>query len=125
MFSCAEEVIEKPKNLIPKDEMVQILYDLCLINSATHTNPSILEQHHIEAMPYIYKKYGIDSAQFVNSDTYYASKPLEYETIYKEVAEIFEREKEALESKRRKLNDSIRTKADKRKVKASKKDSLD
>ncbi len=39
LFSCGEEVIEKPINLIPKEKMIDILYDLAIINAAKSSGP--------------------------------------------------------------------------------------
>ena len=114
LYSCSEEAIKKPENLIPREKMSQILYDLALFNSAKSTNPGILEENNIEAMSYLYKKHGIDSAQFVNSDIYYASRPVEYEAIYKKVEQRLEREKDILEEERKRVSDSVRIEAEKR-----------
>lgn len=124
LLSCAEEAIKKPENLIPREKMSLILYDLALVNSAKSTNPAILRDHNIETMPYIYEKYGIDSVQFVNSDIYYASRPAEYETIYRVVEQRLEKEKEEMEEERRRVSDSVRIEAEKRREAQLKKDSV-
>lgn len=124
LLSCAEETIKKPEDLIPKEKMTKILYDLAILNSARSINPSVLDNNDIEVMPYIYKKYGIDSAQFVNSDIYYASRPLDYEAIYGKVSSRLEREKETLEKKRREVNDSVREAAESRRLQEDGKDSI-
>lgn len=124
LLSCVEEAIKKPENLIPREKMSLILYDLALVNSAKSTNPAILREHNIEIMPYIYEKYGIDSAQFVNSDIYYASRPAEYETIYRVVEQRLQKEKEEMEEERRRVSDSVRIEAEKRREAQQKKDSV-
>lgn len=107
-WGCDEEVVPKPDNLIPGEKMVDILYDLALINAAKSTNPGILEDNGIETMDYLYKKHGIDSLQFARSDLYYASRPLDYEAIYKRLELRLEREQEELEEARSIRTDSIR-----------------
>jgi hypothetical protein len=114
LLSCAEEVIQKPDNLIPTKKMTHILYDIAIINAAKNTNPWILKENNVETMDYIYGKYGIDSSQFVLSDTYYASRPLEYEAIYKKVDARLAKERDSLEERRRMESDSIRIKAEAR-----------
>lgn len=94
LFSCGEEVVEKPVNLISKDKMIDILYDLAIINAAKSSGPTVMENMNFEPMDYIYNKYQVDSAQFVNSDLYYASLPLEYEDIYKKLENRITDEKE-------------------------------
>jgi hypothetical protein len=81
-FSCQEKLIKEPENLIPKDKMAAIYYDLALVTSAKNTNKQVLVTQGIETMNYIYLKHNIDSLQFVESDVYYASNPLVYKEIY-------------------------------------------
>ena len=94
LFSCGEEVVEKPINLIPKEKMIDILYDLAIINAAKSSGPKVMDNMNFEPMEYIYNKYEIDSIQFVTSDLYYASLPLEYEDIYKNLENRITKEKE-------------------------------
>lgn len=107
MGSCAEKLLEKPNNLIPKDKMVDILNDLAILNAAKSTNVAILRNHDIEPMEYIFTKYEIDSVQFVESDRYYASIPEEHEKIYIAVEAKLEQEEERL-SFAKKERDSIK-----------------
>ena len=112
LLACGEKVIEKPENLIPKDQMALILYDLAIINAAKSTNPRYLIDRNFESMPFIYRKYGIDSVQFVQSDIYYASIPDEYESIYKVVEARLDREKKEVDQGENRISDSIRRIAD-------------
>lgn len=98
--------MEKPDNLISKDEMISLLYDLAVLNAAKSTDANILRDNHIETMEYLYNKYSIDSIQFVRSDAYYASMPEEYEAIYKGVESKLQKEKKKIE----KANDSLNLK---------------
>ena len=66
--SCVEKIIKEPENLISKDKMTAIFYDLAIVTAAKNTNNEILEKNNIEAMNYIYTKHGIDSLQFIESD---------------------------------------------------------
>lgn len=122
-MACAEEAIEKPDNLIPRERMAEILYDLAIINAANSTNPSLLQDNNVRAMPYIFDKYGIDSTQFMSSDIYYASRPADYESIYKVVEARLKVQKDSMEEERRKISDSIRTEAEKRRLTEARKDS--
>ena len=36
--SCAEELVEKPDNLIPEDKMVAIIKEMAIVNAAKATN---------------------------------------------------------------------------------------
>ena len=122
VVACDEKVIEKPENLIPREKMINIYFDLSLINAGKAIDPITLEKSKIEPMSYIYKKYAIDSAQFMSSDLYYAAIPEEYEKIYRTLetrleeyrTRIIEERERASDSARRRLNnkpvltDSIR-----------------
>src|SRR5690606_2823410 len=101
LVSCNEKIVEKPKNLIPQEKMVAILYDISLLNAARSINESILIEHDVEPMAYIYNKYKIDSLQLVKSDTYYASLPTVYETIYTQIKDRLAKEEELMEAERK------------------------
>jgi len=107
LFSCGEEVIDMPVNLISKEKMIDILYDMAIINAAKINAPQIMEDRNFAPMQYIYNKYEIDSIQFVSSDLYYASKPLEYEDIYEKLEERIKKEKERFEKQNEEEKDGL------------------
>ncbi len=107
-LACAEKVVEQPENLIPKDKMTHILCDLALLNSTQSAFPGAFDKTGVDIMEFLYKKYDIDSTQFAQSDLYYASIPLEYQSIYEDVEAMIESKKEALEEVTKKRNDSVR-----------------
>jgi hypothetical protein len=98
LFSCAEELIQKPENLIPQDKMVLIFKELAIVNAAKGTNIGNLKDNGIEPTTYLFEKFDIDSAQFVDSDRYYASKPLLYETMYIDVETRLENQRIQLDA---------------------------
>jgi len=107
---------EKPKNLISKNKMVDILIDVRLISSANATNKKIMEDHGINPETYVFTKHDIDSLQFALSNDYYAFYSKEYEAIYTKVIDsLKELEsfykalelKEEEEAKAKKKQDSI------------------
>lgn len=126
-FSCNQKVIEPPKNLIPEGKMVEMLTELATINAAKINNVSVLQNHNIEPMPYILRKFGYDSIQFVESDRYYASIPVKYEAIYLIVQSKLEKQGET-EHQAKLINDSLKlieTEAKRMgKITAKRKDSL-
>ncbi|MCM4166838.1 hypothetical protein KCTC52924_01692 [Arenibacter antarcticus] len=111
LVACNEEVVKKPNNLIPQEEMVSILYDISLLNAGRSINQNILNEYEIEPMGYIYKKYAIDSLQLVTSDAFYASLPTVYETIYTEVKVKLESEEEFLKAKQEEATEKAAEKA--------------
>lgn len=112
--------MKKPENLISKEKMIAVLFDLAVVNSAKANNPQVLRKNNIEPMSYIYEKHGIDSIQFVESDRYYASIPKEHEEIFIAVEAGLEKEKERL-TKNKKMIDSLKTAKRKEGLKSSKK----
>ena len=85
-FGCNSNSVEKPKNLIEKDKMVAILYDISLLEAIKiqNINGGITSEI---AYDYIYKKYKIDSVQFSKSNKYYASDIDEYKKMFEKVKE--------------------------------------
>lgn len=83
--SCTSRTIyKKPDNLISKDEMVQLWTDIMIANGA-RTVKNTMAQGKINYMPFINKKYNIDSTRFMNSNIYYTSNIEEYEAMFQEV----------------------------------------
>ncbi|WP_318310562.1 DUF4296 domain-containing protein [Flagellimonas crocea] len=108
LVSCTEKVVEEPENLIAKEKMVEILHDLAILNAAKSSVTSKWDDSGFEVMEFLYEKYDIDSAQFSQSDLYYASLPLEYQSIYEKVEERVKRQKDTLEAIGERRNDSVR-----------------
>jgi hypothetical protein len=84
-ISCKDEVIKKPNRLIEKETMVNIMYDLSVLDGIKYQNPSSLDSFKINPKKYIYNKYKIDSVQFAQSNIYYASNYEEYAGIIDEI----------------------------------------
>ncbi len=95
--SCTSRtILEKPKNLIPKDTMVLLLTDLYIAKNAFHEK-NIRNEKKVNYMPLVYNKYKIDSTRFYISNFYYTSKLEEYDLIFKEVGEKLKQKKDSLE----------------------------
>jgi len=86
MFGCADNAIEKPEKLIDETVMVDIFYDLSLLEAMRTQKPLTLRQHNIDPDKYIYEKYKIDSIQFAQSNRYYASQIETYKKMYEKVS---------------------------------------
>ena len=117
---------KKPKNLIAKDEMSEIMYDLYILNAAKGVNRKLLELNGIMPVDYIYKKYGIDSLQFAESNTYYAYDLEVYTGIMEKMTAQLEKDKELyqkLNDEDQKILDSLQ-KIERKPIKLIKKDSL-
>ncbi len=116
LLACADKLIEKPDNLIPRDRMAEILYDMALLNAIDNSHPQVLEENDLEVMEFVYDKYGVDSLQFASSDLYYASVPAEYQKIYEAVEARLTEERDSvnkiIQAGQTKAVDSLRRAAD-------------
>ena len=87
LFSSCQNVRqpEKPKNLISKDKMVDILTETYLSNAARSVNNRAITDKGIKMDSLIYKNFNIDSLQFFKSNAYYASDVNGYMEIIQKV----------------------------------------
>ncbi|MBT4297685.1 MAG: DUF4296 domain-containing protein [Flavobacteriaceae bacterium] len=93
-ISCSDQ--NSPADLMSEEQMVDFLLDINIINSSrAYRNNSDLNYYNIKDT-FLYKKHNIDSIQFVNSNSYYSSKPKKYLKIYSQ-----------LQKKMRSIKDSI------------------
>ena len=87
IFSCTSNtILKKPDNLIPEDQMVDLLTDLFLAVNAETTKNLKLERN-VNYFPLIFEKYNIDSTQFKESNFYYTSRVDDYDVILMKVEE--------------------------------------
>jgi len=93
--SCQNAPIEKPDNLIDQEKMVDIMFDISVLEAMKSQTTLVIESNRINPNTYIYKKYSIDSLQFANSDKYYASDVKKYKEIFDEVTKRIEEQIEA------------------------------
>ncbi|WP_284652706.1 DUF4296 domain-containing protein [Flavobacterium terrisoli] len=95
LISC-NDAVEKPKNLIEKDKMIDILYDISLLEAIKTQNidGGISNK---EANEYLFEKYKIDSTQLAESNKYYASDVDEYKKMFGEVKSRLEKQTKKME----------------------------
>ncbi len=116
--ACTSNTIyKKPDDLIPEDQMVDLMVDIYIANVAVNL-PNKDNLRNIQYMPLVYEKYKVDSTRFKKSTVYYMSKIKDYRDISQRVIdklEILKKDHEAT----KKIEDSlIRIKSDSiRKVK--------
>ena len=103
LISCQKPAVSKPDNLIDEEVMVDIMYDVSVLEAMKSQKAFVLEANKINPNTYIYKKYKIDSLQFANSDKFYASDIKKYKGIFdkvnKRIEENIARSKKANTSK--------------------------
>jgi hypothetical protein len=87
LIACKKEAVEKPDRLIDKEDMVNIMYDLALLNVIKYQYAAKLDNKYDKnELGYVYTKYNIDSAQFVQSNSYYAADYKGYKVMFDEIA---------------------------------------
>jgi hypothetical protein len=91
VFVGCNTAVEKPKKLIERDKMIDILYDISLMEAvkSQNINGGISSQ---KANEFLFKKYQIDSLQWEENNKYYASDIEEYKKMYQEVKIRIEQE---------------------------------
>jgi len=93
VFSCSKNPIPKPNNLLDEEVMVDIIYDISILQATDGSMPQKLTENNIEMDQYIFEKYKIDSLTYRQNQNYYAADNRKYKKIYKKVLERLEQEK--------------------------------
>lgn len=106
VISCTSNTIyKKPANLISEEQMVDLIFDIQLANGARNIKNKDGKRL-IEYMPLVYEKYGIDSAQFAQSNFYYSTKIDDYTKLLKKVQTRLAKMEKEYDAKVQ-LNDSL------------------
>ena len=98
LVGCKKELVKEPKHLIEREKMVNIMYDLSLLEAMKVENPVLMDSFKYNSNQYIYKKYKIDSVQFAQSNIYYAADYKEYEKMYIQIKARLDKEKTLVNS---------------------------
>ena len=98
LASCNTAAVPKPEKLIDEDKMIDIFYDLSLLEAVKSQNPYAPKNQSINPKEFIYKKYKIDSLQFAQSNQYYVSQVDNYKKMYEKVGQKLEKAKKKADS---------------------------
>lgn len=79
--------VKKPENLIPREQMEEIMYEAIILKSARGFNVGQLASKGVNPDTYIFEKFGIDSTQYAANTAYYASQLEEYTQMNTRVKE--------------------------------------
>ena len=93
--SCSKNPVPKPDNLLDEETMVDIIYDVSILQATDGSMPQKLTESNIKMDQYIFEKYKIDSITYRENQRYYAADARKYKKIYKKVIERFEKENPA------------------------------
>ncbi|MEH6408856.1 MAG: DUF4296 domain-containing protein [Leeuwenhoekiella sp.] len=97
---------QKPDNLIDKEELTDILYDISLVNAVRSFNIQKLRISGIEPDKFIYDKYAIDSLQLAQSISYYSVDFNAYSKMWQEINTRIENKRDEVEKLKR-TSDSL------------------
>lgn len=110
-FGCQNvDQPEKPKNLITKDKMVEILTESYLSNAARSVDNKSIIVKGIKMDSLIYRNFGVDSLQFAKSNAYYAADVNTYMSIFKEVEsrlDVMQKKMDSIWELDRNIKDSL------------------
>lgn len=81
LIGCSNRVIEKPQNLIPQEQMEEILYDIAFLNAVKNVDYQLFEKNMIDVDKIIYDDNQIDSLQLIQNMVYYTSVPELFEQM--------------------------------------------
>lgn len=103
LISCNQSYIDKPKDLLSKSEMVDILTDLYLNQQELNFTP--IADYGVQVAQnalYIFKEHNTTHKAFEESYKYYYTKPSEYQQMLNKVREnlvnkLSEKERKSLE----------------------------
>ncbi len=93
LLGCKENLVKKPERLIEKSKMMDIMYDLSLLEAIKYQNPAVLDSNQIRPKQFIYKKYKIDSLQLAQNNVYYAADYKSYKVMFETVVKRITDEK--------------------------------
>jgi len=97
--SCKKELVKEPAKLIEKEKMIDIIYDLSLLEAIKYQQPLSLDSVESNPTKYVFKKYKVDSLQFAQSNIYYAADYDSYKDMFDEINARLDKEKKSTEIK--------------------------
>ena len=97
--SCKKELVKEPAKLIEKEKMIDIIYDLSLLEAIKYQQPLSLDSVESNPTKFIFKKYKVDSLQFAQSNVYYAADYDSYKEMFDQINARLDKEKKSTEKK--------------------------
>ncbi|MBL4938862.1 MAG: DUF4296 domain-containing protein [Lutibacter sp.] len=106
LYACTSNtIIKKPNDLIPKEQMVDLLTDMFLAKGGDNIKNTNL-QRNVNYFPFVFEKHKIDTVRFKESNYYYISRIDDYDEILGKVDERLKALKKQYDDEN-KLNDSL------------------
>ncbi|NQY06954.1 MAG: DUF4296 domain-containing protein [Flavobacteriaceae bacterium] len=129
-FSCQKlENVEKPRQLIKKEQMVEILSDLAIYSASKSQDRKLVESKNVDIHLFLSNKYNIDTTTLKQNIDYYASDLETYMQMQEQVKAFLEKEKKKYdrinvkeERERKKKLDSLKKAHDQDSITSPKED---
>ncbi|PWB25862.1 DUF4296 domain-containing protein [Flavobacterium sp. HTF] len=96
--SCKKDLVKEPKRLIEKEKMIDIMYDLSILEAIKYQNPLSVDSIDTNQKKFVLQKYKVDSLQFAQSNIYYASDYDTYKDMFDEIAKRLEKNQKKADS---------------------------
>ena len=96
--SCKKDLVKQPAKLIEREKMIDIMYDLSLLEAMKYQNPLSLDSSETSPTKFIQKKYKVDSLQFSQNNMYYASNYEDYKEMFDEIGKRLAKNQRATDS---------------------------
>lgn len=96
--SCKKELVKQPAKLIEKGKMIDIMYDLSLLEAIKYQNPMSVDSNETSPTKFIFKKYKVDSLQFAQNNMYYAADYDSYKEMFDEIGKRLAKNQRATDS---------------------------
>ncbi len=121
--SCKKELVKQPAKLIERGKMIDIMYDLSLLEAIKYQNPMSVDSNETNPTKFILQKYKVDSLQFAQNNMYYAADYERYKDMFDEISKRLAKNQRATDSLV-KIDEKKEAKAKKTEVKKDMKQSL-
>ncbi|WP_166924616.1 DUF4296 domain-containing protein [Flavobacterium poyangense] len=96
--SCEKEVVKEPKGLIEKEKMIDIMYDLSILEAVKYQHPLTFDSLDTNQKRFVLQKYKVDSLRFAQSNVYYASDYEGYKDMFDVIAKRLEKNQKVADS---------------------------
>ena len=123
------ENVEKPRQLIKKEQMVEILSDLAIYSASKSQDRKLVESKNVDIHLFLSNKYNIDTTTLKQNIDYYASDLETYMQMQEQVKAFLEKEKKKYdrinvkeERERKKKLDSLKKAHDQDSITSPKED---
>lgn len=91
--NCKDKNASIPKPLLTEAQMIDILYDLSIVDAIRLNNPAVLADNKVSTSQFIFEKHQIDSVIFAANNQYYAGQFDTYIRIYDSIYSRLDKQK--------------------------------